>query len=85
MIEVLQAAKAGKKIQCKGIGTEWLNEPNPDWNFSRWTYRIKPEPRVIYVNEYPNSFGAIHHTEEAAKREASSNCTKQVKFIEVIE
>lgn len=46
MIAVLQAAKAGKQIQCQENGlTYWMDVDDPTWNFYRRSYRVKPEPR----------------------------------------
>jgi hypothetical protein len=54
MIAVLQAAKSGKIIQCRPINSEcsWVTLTNPVYNFSICDYRVKPEPRVIYVEEH---------------------------------
>lgn len=43
MMAVLTAYKEGKKIQVK-VHDDWLDEPNPSFDFSHITYRIKPEP-----------------------------------------
>ena len=52
MIDVLQAAKAGKTIQYAPAGeynstssTRWVNALRPMWNFAEIDYRVKPEPR----------------------------------------
>ena len=52
--EVIEAAKVmeayanGKKIQCNdnllGI-EEWVNTDNPSFNWDKYVYRIKPEPK----------------------------------------
>lgn len=52
IIEVLQAAKAGKAIQWthKRIGMTWLDVlPDEDWNFGAKCYRVKPEPREFLL------------------------------------
>lgn len=55
MIAVLEAAKAGKQIQCKGDGL-WSDtcpecgEPHPwKFNFGLYDYRVKPEPREWHI------------------------------------
>lgn len=48
MIAVLQAAKEGKKIQCK-LRQESVSEYEdtfPIWNFDGFDYRVKPEPKL---------------------------------------
>lgn len=52
MIEVLQAAKAGNKIQLRPIHERepWTDENRPCWDFYRYEYRVKSEPRVGWVH-----------------------------------
>ena len=47
MIEVMQAYKEGKKIQCryKDGDYAWDDAIKPSWNFSVLNYRINPEPK----------------------------------------
>ena len=56
MIAVIEAAKAGKRIQFRSSSKEstypWTDIDDPTWDFSRFIYRAKPEPRVIYVPEH---------------------------------
>jgi DNA polymerase III delta prime subunit len=55
MIAVLQAAKAGKRIQIRsnhGWKTElhWSDRDNTiTWNFEAFDYRVKPEPREWWL------------------------------------
>jgi len=49
LLPIIQAYAEGKTIQHKACG-EWVDSWKPDWSFPE--YRIKPEPKVIYVNEY---------------------------------
>lgn len=57
MIEVLQAAREGKRIQlrrrnnvahdpCKG---EWHDCYAAEWNFSAFDYRVSTQPRECWV------------------------------------
>lgn len=77
MIEVLQAAKQGKTLECREHGEKrWTEiEPNASiWNFPRCDYRVKRQPRVIYVATY-SYLPLISSTYEPGR----------VKFIEAIE
>jgi Na+-transporting NADH:ubiquinone oxidoreductase subunit NqrF len=49
--EILTAFEAGKNIQCKS-GDNWVDIPQPSWNFGGVEYRVKPEPREWWVNMY---------------------------------
>ena len=83
MISVLTAAKDGKAIQTK-VTEGWVDAPNPKWCFDCCDYRIRPEPKVIWVNEYENSLSA-HHTKERAMNYESGSTRVAVKYIEVTE
>lgn len=48
-------------------------------------HRIRPEPRRIWVNEYPSGLFRAHSSKEAADVNAGANRTRVVKFIEVLE
>jgi hypothetical protein len=51
-IEVMQAFVDGKKIETKGPGEihHWYEIGDPSWNWLTVEYRVKREPRVIYVH-----------------------------------
>lgn len=54
MIEVLQAAKQGKKIEARVLGqSEWFNPGprHPAWNFSYFEYRFKKKPELVWITE----------------------------------
>lgn len=55
-IAVMQAFEEGKAIQYKpsmaaDVAGNWARSLGPLWNWDRYSYRIKPQPKVIYVNE----------------------------------
>lgn len=45
-IKVMQAYVEGKQIQIK-INNEWDNIDDPTWSWSNYSYRIKPEKKII--------------------------------------
>ena len=53
MIEVLQRAEKGEIVECRpiaindGLLYEWRTTDNPNWNFSKFDYRIKPETKQV--------------------------------------
>lgn len=52
MIAVITGAKARKTIQQRAAavpGAQWHACPAPRFNFTAFDYRIKPEPRKVYV------------------------------------
>jgi hypothetical protein len=92
IIDVVTAFKNEKKIQSRAHANlpsyepyKWLDNPKPLWDFSCNDYRVVPEPKVIFVNEYQGAM-YVHSTEEIAlKRASTEGCRKAVKYIEVIE
>jgi hypothetical protein len=55
MIAVLQAAAAKKVIQFRRAGGDaWADHTTaPEWDFSNWEYRVKPEPREWWLAMFP--------------------------------
>jgi len=53
LLPIIQAYAEGKTIQVrhKDIVPEWVSLTTCAFD-EGWEYRIKPEPKVIYVNEY---------------------------------
>lgn len=93
MIAVIAAHKEGKVIECRNAHEpeDWRDrlEAPPTFDFYRFDYRIKPEPRkprVIYVNEYDHLGTVAHHNEASALEFAGDRTYVATrKFIEVIE
>lgn len=55
-IAVMQAAAEGKPIEGRfrpnSVTDEernWEQLTNPNWNWSVWDYRVKPEPKTLFV------------------------------------
>lgn len=90
MIAVIQAHKEGKTVLFREIyrpSDSWAPvSDDPAWNFQLFLYRIKPEPRVIWVNEYSYSKTLYCYMSEAhAKNSGGSELIATSKFVEVIE
>ena len=92
MIAVLQAAKEGKAIQywarCnRGTDENWGDAPNPIWNWATYDYRVKPEPRRIWLNWYPTKkcrSSVCYDSREEAASFAIHDIAEQVEFAEVV-
>jgi len=83
MIEVLTAYKAGKKVQVK-LMQGWADVDDPKWSFDVDDYRVKPEPKVLWVNEYKNGSGYGHTTRENAEGVARESHTRiAVRYVEM--
>ena len=91
MIAVMQAAKEGKEIQFRdrcnrGTDDNWVDAPSPIWNWATFDYRVKPEPRRVWVNQYPSGALADRNwrTQSEAEHAAMNSGTKQIEFVEVV-
>jgi hypothetical protein len=89
IIEIVKAHKDGKTIQAR-IGGVWgdLDASFFTFNFSCGIpFRVKPGPRVVYVNEYIGpQFAAYDSKDEALKSvRAPYALRKAVKYQEVID
>lgn len=91
MIAVLQAAEAGKPIQQQLIPgmagppwPEWAAWRN-EWDFLRYRYRVKPEPREWWASidgcGHPETLYTSYDTAEGASRGNG----KPIKVREVLE
>ena len=72
MIEVMRAYEAGSKIECMDkydILRRWVVPPEPSWDWSRYIYRIKKEPKRVYVISY--EYGVYAYTECFATKESA--------------
>lgn len=78
MIAVLVAAKQGKRIQTRLLGSkkDWRDCPYPEWNFSTSEYRVKLTKYYVVIGVFPpelvigDTFGtAVLLTKEDAAAE----------------
>jgi len=84
---VIEAFRNGKQVQYRlpsvPSGWAWSDSTNPDFSLGV-DYRIKPEPKKMWVNVYPgpdNSvYGAVRFTRENADIAAN---TKRIACVEV--
>lgn len=70
MIEVLNAFKEGKKLECTFFGDSedhWSYASTPCFNFDKYQYRVKPDPFECWVNVYPSGdISGVYKTKEDA-------------------
>lgn len=87
IIELAQASKKGKTLQCRRIGCEvWSDMIGFNLDTFNYEYRIKLEPRTIYVNEYKRGYTVFTDTVTATacfKEEEGLRCA--VPYREIIE
>ena len=61
-IQIMQAWLDGKKIQYRFCTADWKDEfGEPEWDWTRFEWRIKPEPRewnvTVFEDGHINSYG----------------------------
>lgn len=88
-IAVMLAAVDGKAIEVRRVGESrtddrWYQSVGPSWDWASREYRVKPEPKEIYVNEYSTGFSS-YSDKSSAERAACSALRKAVLYREVIE
>lgn len=86
-LPLVQALSEGKVIQYKWSDGGWRDGEHLSFEKEPNCYRIKPEPREIWVNRFPDGHDALtwYETEEAAYRAYGRVGAVQVRYREVIE
>ena len=87
LIQLIQAEIDGKTVLVETSTGCWRGK-NAGWN-STYDYRIKPEPREWYVNEYPEhlgykGFGYLHPTREIAGKHGDRDVVRVIHVKEVL-
>lgn len=90
---VLQAAKEGKPVQWKRINgaksINWVDlgpaNDSVDWNFTDFVFRVKPNPRCIWINEFVDGLSCVYHQNEEDAKQDYHSLVRTIKFVEVIE
>lgn len=85
MIEVIQAKRDGQTIQYRKQKSvmDWAVVKDPVWDFSSCEYRVKPEPRTIWIRTYSDGSTRVFDNEADALRTIFPNTTL-VKYQEVL-
>lgn len=90
-IAIMQASEAGTIIEFRAVEglqvffpKNWTLCTDPKWNWGTAEYRIKPEPRSVWANEYSDGEIAYHSTKEKAMRAQQSHCLRLTEFVEKI-
>ena len=58
-VKVMEAYANGKKIQYKGI-SEWLDASFPLFNWAKYKYRVKPEPKYRPFKTQEECWNEMH-------------------------
>lgn len=89
-LPLVKAMAEGKSIQMKKLKADgWIDfhaDENISFDLPADQYRIKPEPRVIWVNEYTDGCLYLHSSEGEAKiHTRNTDYKRTLKFVEVVE
>lgn len=80
---LIKAYGEGKTIQVLS-GNAWKDVADPLFTTDYTRYRVKPEQREIWVNEYPSGLSCAYSTKEAADRAGSGASLRCTHYIEVV-
>lgn len=98
-IEVLNLLKQGKTVQfrykdsnplqewtdCDSTWYSQVASGNIRMQVNTYNFRAKPEPKIIWINEYPDKGYRIHLSKESANRYAAPDAIRvAVKYQEVL-
>lgn len=84
--ELIKAWADGAEIEARVHG-KWVDADLPLWD-NDTEYRIKPEPVVLYVNEYdaPRKYGDFYESKsEAESYVKDSRFVRTIKLVEAEE
>lgn len=86
-LPLVQALSEGKVIEFHDGHGGWNVDKEWDFSYPADQYRIKPEPREIWVNRFPDGHDALtwYESEESAHRAYGRVGAVQVRYREVIE
>ena len=60
-VKVMVAYANGKGIQYLDDNNKWIDTPNPVFDWSRWAYRVKPEPKYRPFKTQEECWQEMHH------------------------
>jgi hypothetical protein len=86
-IAVMQAFLDGvpMEILTDGNWSLWLPTGEPEWRWGASDYRVKPEPREWWANEYADTGGVYLHDSKELALKACRPLGVTIKVREVIE
>ena len=93
-IKVMQAFVDGKAVQFRkamhNLNSEWEDFDSciePSWEWGSLDWRIKPQPKIIYVNEYSDGKHMAFDKKRAAHPTPAlhSQLRSQIPYIELTE
>lgn len=87
-LPLVQALADGRVIQHSPTGASpwWDDAEDLDFTDSPSNYRIKPEPKEIWMNRYPNGVeSGPYDSEQEAHRLRANDTSIPVRYREVIE
>lgn len=84
-LPLVQAMAEGKVIQILMDNGKWEDVESTLFSENAEFYRVKPEPKVIWVNRYMGTEGNVNHPTLAAAKHFALPGAVPVCYIEVIE
>ena len=83
-IAIMQAALDGAEIEVD-FGDGWEVGEHLTWDWIYGEYRIKPQPKEIWVNEYNNCPALVFHSQDEAEQVTGNLQGATTHYREVME
>ena len=85
-IKVMQAFEDGEFIEAARYGQDaWFKAAAPSWNWFDYDYRIKVEPRSVFLIDYPDAgLSATHFDSRELAVQYAYSGSPVVEFKEVL-
>ncbi len=83
-IAVMQAFLDGKVIELCDADGVWSVADAPAWRWGERRYRIKREPRELWVNVYPCGEDGVYSNLEDAEKAAACERVECIHYREVL-
>lgn len=86
LLPIITAFADGKVIEWKNSDGVWVVADSPGFSYNPNNYRIKREPKEIWVNEYSDGSRGLYADAALALAYTGSSATrKAVRYREVLE
>lgn len=86
LMPILKAYAEGKAIQIfyDGKWNDYIRHPR-EFDFPPKNYRVKPEPRTFWINNYPDGYSQVHLSKQLADLADISAAHSRIECIQLKE
>lgn len=88
LLPIISAFAEGEEVEILEKRTgKWVAATNPGFSHAPDMYRIKPVPKEIWVNEYPDGHYAVHDSQDKARMYVNNDriVREAIRYREVLD